>query len=513
MEHLQDPAQLDLSTLPEEARAAQWQQGLARLGLAQVGASPISGTLHCLAAHEGLRLTRLMAPAQCLRPLSRHAPDSPYLLVLTLRSRGHLSSAGREQHFAQNDLSALEGHGDWRLHWGSDVKAILLELPRAPLAARLGHQCPRLPTVLAGSVASDMLRATLGVLGEQIDSLSPAELGVSENALMELAGNALLRAALPVDGTLSPVQGAHFHRVTTAIAAGLSDVDLSLGAVADKVGLSVRYVQRLFELSGESFSARLRRERLERSRANLLDAGQASVSIAQIAHRHGFASASHFSRAFRAAYGVAPRDLRETSRAATQPYGFRGHPGVTPPPGATVPPPASADRSPDATQVPPPPPLPDADFFLPAHAGTVHWGHISRQLPPVLFVPSDSVVRIETLTQHGGDDPARFILGDTGAESVFRWTQEGKAVDRRGAGPMNASIFGRGAGEGFGVHICTGPIHVIGARPGDVLEIEILDIVPRPCANPAHAGKAFGSNASAWWGYQYGDPLPGSPAP
>jgi hypothetical protein len=28
-------------------------------------------------------------------------------------------------------------------------------------------------------------------------------------------------------------------------------------------------------------------------------------------------------------------------------------------------------------------------------------------------------------------------------------------------------------------------------------------VKPRPSANPAHAGKSFGSNAAAWWGFHY----------
>ena len=96
-----------------------------------------------------------------------------------------------------------------------------------------------------------------------------------------------------------------------------------------------------------------------------------------------------------------------------------------------------------------------------------------------------------------------MISGDPGAESVFRWTREGKGVERRGAGPMDASIYGRGAGEGFGVHICTGPIAVRGAEPGDVLEVRILDMVPRLSQNPALRGRIFGSSVAAWWGYHY----------
>jgi acetamidase/formamidase len=68
---------------------------------------------------------------------------------------------------------------------------------------------------------------------------------------------------------------------------------------------------------------------------------------------------------------------------------------------------------------------------------------------------------------------------------------------------MDASVFGRGAGEGFGVHICTGPVAVRDAQPGDVLEVRIRDIVPRPSQSADYAGRVFGSSVAAWWGYHY----------
>ena len=140
---------------------------------------------------------------------------------------------------------------------------------------------------------------------------------------------------------------------------------------------------------------------------------------------------------------------------------------------------------------------------LTVKAAHVHWGYFSHALRPIIEIESGDRVTIETLTQHASDDPERMIVGDPGAESVFRWTRNEKSVDRRGAGPMDASIYGRGAGEGFGVHICTGPIAVKEAQPGDVLEVRIVDITPRPCRNPKFAGRTFGSNAAAWWGYHY----------
>lgn len=139
--------------------------------------------------------------------------------------------------------------------------------------------------------------------------------------------------------------------------------------------------------------------------------------------------------------------------------------------------------------------------FLPANADTVHWGFFSRKLKPQLEVESGDFVTIETLTHQASDDHERMIAGDPGAESVYLWTKEKKGVDRRGAGD--------GDGKGLGVHICTGPVFVRGAEPGDILEVRIVDVSLRPSANPKFAGSAFGSNAAANWGFHYNDFLTG----
>ena len=142
---------------------------------------------------------------------------------------------------------------------------------------------------------------------------------------------------------------------------------------------------------------------------------------------------------------------------------------------------------------------------VPATDKTVHWGYFSKSLKPLVEAVSGDFVTIETVTHHANDDAERMVKGDPGVESIFHWDAKRKGVDRRGAGPMDASLFGRGAGEGLGVHVCTGPVAVRGAEPGDVLEVRILDVRPRPCANPKYAGKTFGSNAAAWWGFHYKD--------
>ncbi len=142
--------------------------------------------------------------------------------------------------------------------------------------------------------------------------------------------------------------------------------------------------------------------------------------------------------------------------------------------------------------------------ILPVSPQTIHWGYFSKAVAPSLVVKSGDRVTIETLTHHANDDHERMIAGDPGAESVFAWTREHKAVPRRGAGPVTGP-FKLGEGEGVGVHLLTGPVVIEGAEPGDVLEVRILDVRPRPSCNHCYAGRCFGSNAAASWGFHYRD--------
>lgn len=146
-----------------------------------------------------------------------------------------------------------------------------------------------------------------------------------------------------------------------------------------------------------------------------------------------------------------------------------------------------------------------AFHYLPANDQTVHWGYFSKKLKPQVEIDSGDIVTIEALTHHANDDSELMVKGDPGAESVFSWTKEKKNVSRRGAGDPNDTKIG--GGGGLGVHICTGPVSVRGAEPGDVLEVRILDTRFRPSANPDHKGKAFGVTAAAWWGFHYKDQI------
>ncbi|MGY4305106.1 AraC-like DNA-binding protein [Bradyrhizobium sp. USDA 4369] len=86
--------------------------------------------------------------------------------------------------------------------------------------------------------------------------------------------------------------------------------DLSIVVVADKLNVTPRYVQRLFEIDGTTFSAFLSGVRLTNAHRMLCDPACRSLAIASIAYDVGFGDLSHFNRSFRRQYGLTPREVR-----------------------------------------------------------------------------------------------------------------------------------------------------------------------------------------------------------
>ncbi len=109
-------------------------------------------------------------------------------------------------------------------------------------------------------------------------------------------------------------------RIKAFIGRHLADPGLTPEAVARAHHISVRYLHKLFESEDTTVSRWIRGRRLEACRKELTGRRAADTTIAAVAHRWGFANAAHFSRVFRAAYGMTPTQWRDLHRLQpTQP--------------------------------------------------------------------------------------------------------------------------------------------------------------------------------------------------
>ncbi len=112
------------------------------------------------------------------------------------------------------------------------------------------------------------------------------------------------------------VRAARLCAIKEDIATHLDDADLSVGAVAARHGVMPRYVQRLFEAEGTTFTQYVIGQRLAWAHRLLADPGSAGQKVSTIAFNVGFGDLSYFNRMFLRRYGLTPSDLRATARSS-----------------------------------------------------------------------------------------------------------------------------------------------------------------------------------------------------
>ncbi|MGW2912752.1 helix-turn-helix transcriptional regulator [Streptomyces asoensis] len=198
----------------------------------------------------------------------------------------------------------------------SDVRRIA----RTPVArsSRLGTLLSPLLSDLAkaaaeaGAPVGEMLaRNAVNLLA----TLAAEQLGTAPATADGETGAPGPAAAAGPDGVRPPVLG----RVMEYVELHLTDPDLSPEAVARAQHISVRYLHKLFKDEGTTVSRWILRRRLEECRRDLARHDRGGRTIAAVAARWGFLSATHFSRVFRSAYGMSPREWRETAGNGPRP--------------------------------------------------------------------------------------------------------------------------------------------------------------------------------------------------
>jgi acetamidase/formamidase len=139
-----------------------------------------------------------------------------------------------------------------------------------------------------------------------------------------------------------------------------------------------------------------------------------------------------------------------------------------------------------------------ADVHVPSRPETITWGAFPIDKPAVATVKSGQTVRIDTLSHAGStqdEAPAAFL-----AKYGVRENEILKDVlDFWAARP---SLRQPGAGGG---HVLIGPIYVEGAEPGDMLEVQVLDLQTRVPYGMNSTGPSSGVFRDDYPGAKEGD--------
>lgn len=235
------------------------------------------------------------------------------VFLATVSAGLHVES-GREEFFVEPGGALLmsKARAHRYVNPAADSTSCIL-VPRARLAMAAPHigEAPVL-SLRPGTPGLDLIFGYAQMIAMNATA-TPQQRERAADHLVELMVSIIGHEAGSVgEGTVDPerVADARFAAIRHSIRDNLTAPSLSLERVARANGISPRYVQRLFEREGDSFSDFVRRERLAHARRMLTDPRHAGRRILSIAFECGFNDITTFNRAFRRAFGTTPTEAR-----------------------------------------------------------------------------------------------------------------------------------------------------------------------------------------------------------
>jgi AraC-like DNA-binding protein len=252
----------------------------------------------------------------------RHIRRSdPELCKIDVLARGHgvIEQGGREAELRPGDLTLvdLSRPATWAM---SELRCVAVVFPRSLLPLRDDDLARLVAVRIPGDSGAGALISSLArQLPEHLDGWSEsggARLGsaVLDLLMVALAGRLDRTSELPAETR----RRALTQRILALIEERLGDPELSPGYVAAAHFISVRALHKLFETQQTTVGEWIRQRRLERCARDLLDPALAGESIITIGTRWGITNPAHFSRLFRARYGVPPSEYRATGGRTDQ---------------------------------------------------------------------------------------------------------------------------------------------------------------------------------------------------
>jgi AraC-like DNA-binding protein len=181
-----------------------------------------------------------------------------------------------------------------------------------------------LPSTLLGRITAMRLGRERPVVGAAAAFFSRlvrnhAALGECEAGLFAQPCIELIQAVVTTGLGRDDLAGEPLHhtlleRVTSHVTLHLAEPDLSAARIAAEHHVSVRQLYLTLAKADLSLGDWIKAQRLKECRLELASSAHEFMTIEATAHRWGFASAPHFSRVSKEAYGESPREWRHRNR-------------------------------------------------------------------------------------------------------------------------------------------------------------------------------------------------------
>jgi AraC-like DNA-binding protein len=241
------------------------------------------------------------------------------VLIFPSEGCGTLQQIGREVTIRDGEATLI-ANGSTGVFYGNIPSRLLnFRLDRLLLSSLTPNiDAALVRPILQDNPALQMLIRYAGIM-DDMDALATPELRRAVVLHMhDLAGVVLgaTRDATQIAGQRG-VRMARLRAIKDDIAANLAQRNLSAETLANRHGISSRYVNMLFEAEGLSVSEFILTQRLIQAHRTLSDPRLAKRPVSAIAYDVGFHDLSYFNRTFRRRYGATPSDVRAKALEST----------------------------------------------------------------------------------------------------------------------------------------------------------------------------------------------------
>ena len=319
---------LDTNDAPVHARADLLREFFQRMGVryevAATGREPIKIDL-TLRRLPGLQFSSgILQGASYRRTRATNDPAEDVGFVVNPRGSMLVGQCGREVELGEGDATLVSFTEALDTVHRAPGDMLVLRFPRLQLAPRLANvhdsMLRRIPhgnpalRMVTDYVSFASRKATL--VEDELQKLVVSHI----YDLVTVAAGATRDAAEMAQGR--GLRAARLLAIKQDIARGLDRPDLTVAVLAARHGCTRRFLQRLFESEGTSFTDYVLAQRLACAHRMLTDPCRAGDKISMIALDAGFGDLSYFNRVFRERFGDTPSGIREYARATV-------HPGTT----------------------------------------------------------------------------------------------------------------------------------------------------------------------------------------
>lgn len=315
--------QLSVDTVPSRQRFDVWNDWVSQTFFPMVCERPrraeaaFAGEIQSMPLETIALSTVASSPLKVLRRRQDIASqdEGHYLVKVQLQGNGLVRQRGCEAMLQPGDFVICSSIEPYELVFGGPHREAVLTVPQALLKRLVRNPDRHIGLRKQKSVAvNGLLTQFVGSLDEQMPRLTPDIVGRLEPVVLDLLVTALSFGE--TDSARGDVKGEYLCRTRQFIQRNLHDADLSPLKIASAIGISTRYLHHLFREEGISCCRYIQRQRLEGCRQAFGNAALDHLGTSDIAFRHGFNDAAHFSRRFRAEYGCSPSEFRRGVRRA-----------------------------------------------------------------------------------------------------------------------------------------------------------------------------------------------------